>query len=58
MLLNFSVPGQVSIGMGKMVQDFLDEVAVDGRAESPVWSYEEFINNKLIKYYLYRRSRI
>ena len=37
MLFNFSIPGQVSISMGKIVQEFLDEVAVavNERAETP-----------------------
>ena len=35
-LFNFSIPGQVSIIMGKLVHDFLDEVAVDARVSCVV----------------------
>ena len=48
MLFNFSVPGEVSIGMGKMVQEFLDEVAVavDARAETPAAHYLYNVDNE------------
>ena len=48
MLFNFCVPGEVSISMGKMVQEFLDEVAVaiDTRAETPATHYLYNVDNK------------
>ena len=41
MIFNFSIPGEVSISMGNMVSEFLQELAVpdDARAESPAANY-------------------
>ena len=41
MIFNFSIPGEVSISMGNMVSEFLQELAIpdDARAESPAASY-------------------
>jgi hypothetical protein len=48
MLFDFSVPGEVSISMGNMVQEFLNEVGVDAdaKAESPAANYLYDIDDK------------
>ena len=41
MIFNFSIPGEVSISMGGMIDEFLSEVGVsdDAKAESPAANY-------------------
>jgi hypothetical protein len=41
MIFNFNIPGEVSISMGGMIDEFLSEVGVsdDAKAESPAANY-------------------
>jgi hypothetical protein len=47
MMFNFSIPGEVSITMGNMITEFLNEVGVcdDARAESPAANYLYNVDN-------------
>ena len=47
MLFNYSIPGQLSISMGNMINQFLVDIGVsdDARAESPAANYLFNIDN-------------